>query len=1018
MDSSASSAPFGDEEQPPPKLGPYRIESTLGGGGQAMVYRAVDERHGRAVALKVLFPGRASRTDPKYRERFLREGRLAAKLHHPNIVVVHDVGQDGKWDYLAMEIVEGASVDDLLKRERRLPEARALPIALGVARALEAATGAGILHRDIKPQNILITRDGTAKLADLGMAKESGDEESTQLTAKGIVLGTSLYMSPEQAMGELTLDARADLYSLGITLFQMLAGGIPLQGENATKTLLRHIQEDVPPPSRWERSVSAETDAIVLGMTVRDRDDRYPSFGTLAADIELVIAGQPAAWARQNVPGPGGAAPDASDASGATVKGNLGATQVGGLGATVVGRLDATPAGGALDATVRGDLGAPPIGGGGAPASVPVAPAPLAPAPVPAPPPVPGPPTDAPAPTGGAGLAAAALGIAQDSSALRASAAAGPPQVASSIPPPAAPVTPPVIPPGRVPTVSSKAEPRSETGKTRRPPTRPVTRRKTHKVEARPANGSAAPVAIVVGGLLVVLAAIGFVAASFLGGSTDPVVAPGGTRGPSVADRLRGHGDDPDPGVGAAADEDDHDDDDDEPGVPPAGDDDAPDPTAPRPDAETLAATREQWGQLRNGDERALARLSMSERLAALPHVADAASARVAAEIIETRRALSRWLVDGEPVSALTRLEARLIATRAAAEALPGGETREALVELATLQRDAIAPYIAGVQNLRIISVPWATAREARRLSREKRRGAWRNVPGGVVTTEPVTLELPGLERLSHFEIEGLTPGSVGVELRAADGSGPAIHAIIEPGQPLVTGVGPLPALPPPRPGAAMSVCHVQIGAGEPESAELSIQGVPVEVPEALRGRAILGIIRLPTDTLIRRVRAFAVAERSPLAADQLREREGGAAREAFTFSVLPSGEIEGNVGDVEAEEAMIRGSGGHSFVSMPVAGASKVRFRFQASAAPATASLWLMGAVMTIEGRQGYGPISVRVNGAPAALRRDLRMVHWHSFRVELNDLVRAGENVIEIGLHEDASSGIWIKDVWVFLR
>ena len=220
----------------------YALERELGRGGMAVVYLAHDLRHDRPVALKVLLPELAATLGP---DRFQREIRLAARLQHPHILTVHDSGEDAGRLWFTMPFVEGESLRDRLRRERQLPVDDALRIATEAARALDYAHHHGVVHRDIKPENILLTGDGSTLVADFGIARALGGDDG--LTQTGFAVGTPAYMSPEQAAGDKTLDARTDVYSLASVLYEMLAGEAPYTGPTAQAIAAKRLTE--PPPS-------------------------------------------------------------------------------------------------------------------------------------------------------------------------------------------------------------------------------------------------------------------------------------------------------------------------------------------------------------------------------------------------------------------------------------------------------------------------------------------------------------------------------------------------------------------------------------------------------------------------------------------------------------------------------------------------------------------------------------------------------------------------------------------------
>ena len=218
----------------------YVIERELGSGGMATVYLARDLKHRRFVALKVLSPALAASLGA---DRFLREIELAARLQHPHIVTVFDSGDAGGILWYTMPYVEGETLRARLERERQLPLDVALRIAVEAARALEFAHQHGVLHRDVKPENLLLTTDGSTMVADFGIARPWG--EMSKLTQSGVVVGTPAYMSPEQAAGERALDARTDVYALGCVLYEMLAGEMPYSGPNAQAVLAKRLSESI-----------------------------------------------------------------------------------------------------------------------------------------------------------------------------------------------------------------------------------------------------------------------------------------------------------------------------------------------------------------------------------------------------------------------------------------------------------------------------------------------------------------------------------------------------------------------------------------------------------------------------------------------------------------------------------------------------------------------------------------------------------------------------------------------------
>ncbi len=266
----------------------YELQRKLGEGGMGAVYLARQKSMDRLVALKILRRNLARNTD--FVARFVREARLAGKLDHENIVRALDVGESGDYHYLAMEFVDGCNLSALLRERGALPEKEALGLALQVARALEYADSRRIIHRDIKPDNVLLTGDGIAKLTDLGLAKQTGAE--THITQTGVMVGTPHYVSPEQARGEQDVDIRGDIYSLGATLYRLVTGKTPFEGSTAAVVMTKHLTEEPPPPREINPDVSHKTSRIIYKAMAKNRDVRYQTPAELIADIESVLAGR------------------------------------------------------------------------------------------------------------------------------------------------------------------------------------------------------------------------------------------------------------------------------------------------------------------------------------------------------------------------------------------------------------------------------------------------------------------------------------------------------------------------------------------------------------------------------------------------------------------------------------------------------------------------------------------------------------------------------------------------------
>jgi len=282
------------------RLGPYEIVAPLGAGGMGEVYRGRDTRLGRDIAIKIL-PERFS--TPIARERFLREARACSALSHPNICAIYDLGESGGRPYLVMELLEGETLRDLIKSKSLKPD-QILELAIQLARALETAHAKGIIHRDIKPGNVMITPQGQAKILDFGLAKignpsssQSAEEQETapmdDLTAAGTTMGTYAYMSPEQARGAV-VDARSDLWSLGVVLYEMATGSRPFAGPTAA-VILEHLFTERPTPLR-QRNPQAPValEPIILKALEKDVRKRYQSAAELRADLERVGRGR--AW--------------------------------------------------------------------------------------------------------------------------------------------------------------------------------------------------------------------------------------------------------------------------------------------------------------------------------------------------------------------------------------------------------------------------------------------------------------------------------------------------------------------------------------------------------------------------------------------------------------------------------------------------------------------------------------------------------------------------------------------------
>ncbi len=266
----------------------YALADELGYGGMAEVYRAHDTRLGREVAVKVLRADLAR--DPAFLGRFRREAQSAAGLNHPHIVAVYDTGETGGVPYIVMELIEGRTLRDVLAEDGRLLPRRALEIVGEVCDALEYSHRAGIVHRDIKPGNVMLTRTGEVKVMDFGIARAASQTAAT-VTQTAQVLGTAQYLSPEQARGE-HVDGRSDIYSTGCLLYELLTGVPPFQGDSAFAVAYQHVREDPTPPSQIEPDLPTSLDAVVLKAMAKNPANRYQSADDFRADVERAAAGR------------------------------------------------------------------------------------------------------------------------------------------------------------------------------------------------------------------------------------------------------------------------------------------------------------------------------------------------------------------------------------------------------------------------------------------------------------------------------------------------------------------------------------------------------------------------------------------------------------------------------------------------------------------------------------------------------------------------------------------------------
>ncbi|AQZ67700.1 serine/threonine protein kinase [[Actinomadura] parvosata subsp. kistnae] len=273
--------------------GRYELDGVVGRGGMAEVYRARDIRLDRIVAIKTLRSDLAR--DHTFQARFRREAQSAASLNHPAVVAVYDTGEDvtdgTPVPYIVMEYVDGRTLRDLLRQDRRLLPERAVELVDGILRALDYSHRGGIVHRDIKPANVMITRAGDVKVMDFGIARAMADSAAT-MTQTAQVIGTAQYLSPEQARGE-RVDARSDIYSTGCVLYELLTGQPPFTGDSPVAIAYQHVREEPIPPSQIDPEIPQWADAIVLKAMAKDPAHRYQNAGEMRADIQRAMSGMP-----------------------------------------------------------------------------------------------------------------------------------------------------------------------------------------------------------------------------------------------------------------------------------------------------------------------------------------------------------------------------------------------------------------------------------------------------------------------------------------------------------------------------------------------------------------------------------------------------------------------------------------------------------------------------------------------------------------------------------------------------
>ena len=269
--------------------GRYAVLERVGGGGMAEVYRARDDLLGREVAIKVLHERFSN--DRSFVERFRREAQSAANLNHPNVVSLYDYGADDDTYFIVMEYIDGRSLADIISAEGPLLPERAAEIASDVAQALDRAHSGGLVHRDVKPSNIMITDTGQTKVTDFGIARALGGDGEQTMTQTGMVIGTASYLSPEQAQGN-PVDARSDVYALGVVLYEMLTGDPPFTGETPLAIAYKHVRENPEAPSSRNKDVPHALDAVTMKALAKNPDNRYASATDMHEDLQRFIAGQ------------------------------------------------------------------------------------------------------------------------------------------------------------------------------------------------------------------------------------------------------------------------------------------------------------------------------------------------------------------------------------------------------------------------------------------------------------------------------------------------------------------------------------------------------------------------------------------------------------------------------------------------------------------------------------------------------------------------------------------------------
>ena len=273
-----------DTPDHPGRFGPYRVDRVVGAGGMGIVYLAYDEALQRPVALKTLLP--ALTVDPEFVARFKREAQSAAALNHPNITQIYAIGQEGPTPFFAMEMIHGQSLDAIIKEKGALDALQATRYMQQAAEGLRHAAQRHLIHRDVKPSNLMLTEEGVVKITDFGLAKAS--QSQTQLTATGEVLGSPGYISPEQAQG-LEIDARSDIYSLGATFYHLVTGKLPFDAPTPVAMIVRHMNDPLRPPRAANPTVPYPISALIQRMMAKRPGERFQDYDALLKELDRAL---------------------------------------------------------------------------------------------------------------------------------------------------------------------------------------------------------------------------------------------------------------------------------------------------------------------------------------------------------------------------------------------------------------------------------------------------------------------------------------------------------------------------------------------------------------------------------------------------------------------------------------------------------------------------------------------------------------------------------------------------------